>query len=193
MSLPNQTKCSPSKTNVRLMRVRPNCMLLSKIVIVVLRLFSIQMVGQSINMVVTFRATIAMERSRQPDAWVVYLLPAAFCVFALLQWWLAPVVARWVTRHHDGEVAVGGLSRVDLYSFAFVFLGLYFILTSIAPSLNWLHYFLKVSAVGTQSESQSSFYDLATHLVTLFAGLLTLLPAHRWARKLAAKDRREET
>lgn len=167
-------------------------MLLSKIVIVVLRLFSIQMVGQSVNMVLTFAGTIAQERSPRPDAWVLYLVPAAFLAFALLQWWLAPVIARLVTRHHDGEVAIGALSRLDLYSFAFVFLGLYFILISIAPSLNWLHYFLKISAVGSQSEAERSFYDLATHLVTLIFGLLTLLPAHRWARKLLAKERREE-
>ena len=103
------------------------------------------------------------------------------------------MIARLVTRHHDGEVAIGALSRVDLYSFAFVFLGLYFILISIAPSLNWLHYFLKTSAIGSQSEARGSFYDLASQLVTLAAGVLTLFPARRWARRLFARERRDET
>lgn len=98
-----------------------------------------------------------------------------------------------MTRHHDGEVAVGTLSRVDLYSFAFVFLGLYFLLTSIAPALTWLHYFLKTSAVGSESESHDSFYALASYLVTVSAGALTLLPARRWARRLVARERRDET
>ena len=166
---------------------------LSSIVIVVLRLFAIQVVGQSVHMALSFAATLSKERSHHPDYWVAYLVPVALLVFALLEWWLAPVIARLVTRHHDGEVAIGALSRLDLYSFAFVFLGLYFILTSIAPALSWLHYFLRTSAVGSQSESQSSFYDLASYLVTLIAGVLALLPARRWARRLLTWERRDET
>ncbi len=158
----------------------------------VLRLFAIQMVGQSLHMAVSLAATATKKWSHSPDYWLVFLVPVALLLFALLEWWLAPVIARLVTRNHDGEVAIGTLSRMDLYSFAFVFLGLYFILTSVAPALNWLHYFLRTSAVGSQSESQSSFYELAAHLVTLAAGLLTLLPARRWARRLLAQERRDE-
>jgi hypothetical protein len=103
------------------------------------------------------------------------------------------VIARWVTRNHDAEVALGTLSRLDLYSFAFVFLGLYFILTSIAPALNWVHYYIRISAISSQSESQSSFYTIASYLVTLAAGLVALLAARRWARKLLTREGRDET
>jgi hypothetical protein len=166
---------------------------LSSIVIVVLRLFAIQMVGQSFHMALSFAAADAKQSFHPPHYWMAYLVPVALLVFAVLEWWLAPVVARLVTRHHDGEVAVGALSRLDLYSFAFVFLGLYFLLTSISPALNWLHYFLRTSAGGSQSESQSSFYSLASYLVTLTAGVLTLLPARRWARRLLTWEQRDET
>jgi hypothetical protein len=166
---------------------------LSNIVTVVLRLFAIQMVGQSINMALSFAAADAKQRFHPPHYWLAYLVPVAGLVFALLEWCLAPVIARLVTRNRDAEVALGMLSRLDLYSFAFVFLGLYFILTSIAPALDWLHYYLGISAVGSQSESQSSFYTLASYLVTLTAGLVALLAARRWARKLLARERREET
>jgi hypothetical protein len=164
---------------------------LSNIVLVVLRLFAIQMVGRSFNMALSFAAEEAKRGSHAPHYWIAYLLPIALLVFAVLEWWLAPMIGRLVTRHHDGEVAVGALSRVDLYSFAFVFLGLYFILTSIAPALNWLHYFLRTSAVGSQAESQSSFYELASYVVTLAAGVLTLVPARRWARRLLAWEQRD--
>jgi hypothetical protein len=165
---------------------------LSSIVIVVLRLFAIQMVGQSFHMALSFAAADAKQNFHPPHYWMAYLVPVALLVFALFEWWLAPVIARLVTRHHDGEVAIGALSRLDLYSFVFVFLGLYFILTSIAPALDWLHYFLTTSAGGSQSESQSSFYNLASHLVTLTAGVVTLLPARRWARRLLTWERRDE-
>ena len=166
---------------------------LSSIVIVVLRLFAIQMVGSSFHMALTFAAETAKERAHSPNYWVAFLVPAALFLFALLEWCFAPVIARLVTRRHDREVALGTLSPLDLYSFAFVFLGLYFVLTSVAPALNWLHYFLITSAAGTQSESQSSFYNAAAHLVTLIAGVFTLLFARRWARRLVAQEQRNET
>ena len=166
---------------------------LSSIVIVVLRLFAIQMVGQCFHMALALAAADAKQSFHPPQYWVAYLVPVALLIFAFFEWSLAPVIARLVTRHHDGEVTLGGLSRLDLYSFAFVFLGLYFILTSIAPALDWLHYFLTTSAGGPEPESLSSFYSLASHLVTLAAGLLTLLPARRWARRLLTWERRDET
>jgi hypothetical protein len=166
---------------------------LSNIVTVVLRLFAIQMVGQSIGMALSFAASAVRESHHYPLYWLAFFAPVAGLVFALLEWCLAPAIARWVTRNHDAEVALGTLSRLDLYSFAFVFLGLYFILISIAPALNWLHYYLGISTAGSQSESQSSFYTLASYLVTLTAGLVALLAARRWARKLLTRERREET
>ena len=166
---------------------------LSNIVTVVLRLFAIQMAGQSLPMALSFATAAVKEGSHPPHYWLAFVVPVALLVFALLEWCLAPLIARLVTRNHDAEVALGTLSRLDLYSFAFVFLGLYFILTSIAPALNWLHYYLRTSAVGSQAESQRSFYDLASYLVTLIAGILTLVPARRWARKLLTRERRDET
>jgi hypothetical protein len=161
---------------------------LSNIVSVVLRLFAIQMIGQSVGMALSFAASFAKESHNRPDHWVVYRAPAALLAFAFLEWWLAPTISRLVTRHHDAEVALGTLSPLDLYSFAFVFLGLYFILSSVPPTLTWLHYPLSRSAIGSTGESQSSFYRLASPLLSLIAGVFALVPARRWARRLLAQD-----
>lgn len=164
---------------------------LTSIVVAVLRLFAIHTALLSLNTTLTIAGSMARGRFESPD-YARLSVPLAMFIFAVLEWCLAPLVAAAVTRRHNGTVSLGAVSRLDLYSFAFVFLGLYYILESLASSLNWLHYFLAISAVGSQAESESSFYDLARHLVTLFAGIASLVWAPRWARKLASAQHEDE-
>lgn len=159
---------------------------ISHIVTVVLRLFAIQTFVSAFGLALQ---TTASVRSYGSSYYVAYFTPGALLVFALLEWFLAPSVSRLVTRRQDSTLNIGGLSREDIYSFAFVFLGLYFVLNSVASSLNWLHYFLSVAS-GSTAEMQRSFYELASALIPLIAGLIALLQANRWARKLVNRERR---
>lgn len=163
------------------------CMPLKSIVVVVLRLFAIQTLLQAIGLAVG-EAGLHGRYDVPPRDYSGFIAPGGLLVFATIEWLLAPAVAKLVTRRHDTEVSLGALSRADLYSFAFVFLGLYFILSSIAPALIWLHYSLTMSAVGSSSESERSFYALATPLIGLIAGFMALLPAQRWARRLLTAE-----
>jgi hypothetical protein len=165
---------------------------LSNIVIVVLRLFAIQMFVQGLSLTFSVAATL-VGAGTWPRGYFSYLPAVAFFVLAFLEWLLAPAISRLVTRTHDSVVSIGGLSREDLYCFAFVFLGLYFVLVSIAPTLNWLHYFFTVSseAAGPHPQARKSFYDLSSHLITLVAGLVALLRARQCAQKLLRIEQRE--
>jgi hypothetical protein len=155
---------------------------LADIVIVVLRLFAIQTFVQALSIAAS--ATASLRISSAP-AYISYLPSAALVIFAVLEWVLAPAISRVVTRAHNPAIQIGTITREDLYSFAFVFLGLYFILVSVAPTMTWLHFYLFWSArAGDYGGTRNSFYDLASHLITLFAGILALVPARKWARKL---------
>ena len=166
---------------------------ISNIVTIVLRLFAIQMLVQALSLALEVTASFAL-RGGSSRNYFNYLTPAALLVLAVLEWLLAPGISRLVTRNHNSELSTGGLSREDIYAFAFVFLGLYFILVSIAPSLNWLHYLFSVEgrSTGQTAEGRKSFYDLASHLITLIAGFMSLLPANRWARRLVNSERRND-
>ena len=157
---------------------------LRAIVVIVLRLFAIQTFLSAIDLALKTAAWLA-KRPSSPDAYWSYVAAGGLVVFATLEWVLAPPISRLVTRGHDVEVSVAPLTRADLYSFAFVFLGLYFILSSIAPSLNWLHYFFAVST----AQDDSSFYDLATPLIQLITGIFALVFARRWVSKLMYAER----
>jgi hypothetical protein len=156
---------------------------LADIVTVVIRLFAIQTLVQAVGLLASATASVRFSSPR-PE-YVAYIPPAALLIIAIVEWALAAPIGRVVTRGHNPAVQLGTLSRQDLYTFAFVFLGLYFVLVSIAPTITWLHYYLIWSGhAGGDEMVQKSFYDLARHVITFAAGLLTLLPARKWSDKL---------
>lgn len=161
---------------------------LSCIVVVVLRLFAIQTLLKGIDL--ALRTTASLPRGPSlTDAHSIYVAAAALVVFAVLEWLLAPAIGRLTTRGYDAYLSLSGLTRIDLYSFGFVFLGLYFVLSSIGSSMTWVHYFLVVSATGGDSASDRSFYDLAAPLIELIGGFFALIFARTWARRLSELER----
>ncbi|HEY5037384.1 MAG TPA: hypothetical protein VII74_09660, partial [Chthoniobacterales bacterium] len=96
---------------------------------------------------------------------------------------------RLVSRGVDTSVSIGSLSRSDLYSFAFVFLGLFFVLSSFADVINWIHYFATVSS---EDPRVKSLYQLTRPCLTLALGLVSLLGAPRWTRKLVAYEQKSQ-
>ena|SRR6185312_187680 len=89
---------------------------------------------------------------------------------------------------NDAPISVSGLSLRDLYSFGFVFLGLYFILSSIGNFLYWLHYSFVIAAVRDfDPERKKSLYEISKPLVTVTAGFICIVFGKYWAEKLSDK------
>jgi hypothetical protein len=110
-------------------------------------------------------------------------------IFATGLWVLARAIGRLVSRGVDASVSIGGLTRADLYSFAFVFLGLYFILSSFADVINWIHYFVTVSHNDpAHNPPVENFYQLTRPCLTFVAGFVSLLGAPHWTKKLVSHD-----
>ncbi|MGH9693779.1 MAG: hypothetical protein ACRD5Z_06545 [Bryobacteraceae bacterium] len=117
----------------------------------------------------------------------LYAPSVLLLILAALIWILAPAIARVVSRGVDTTVSVGGLSRSDLYSFAFVFLGLFFILSSFANVIDWAHYFATVSHPDARVRN---LYQFTGPCITLALGFVSLLGAPSWTKKLVAHDER---
>jgi hypothetical protein len=124
------------------------------------------------------------------------LLPYApavlLLILAVAVWLLAPSVARLVSRRVDATVSIASLSRADLYSFAFVFLGLFFILSSFADVVNWIHYFTVSGEDPGHDPRVHSLYQLTRPCLTLALGLVSLLGAPRWTKKLIIRDQKTD-
>jgi hypothetical protein len=164
---------------------------LRSIVIIVLRLFILSWLLQAIAMY-TSAALAPLPHERTFELFLSLYGPASlFLVIAVGLWLIAPFVARIVSRGADSTMAVGSLSRPDLYSFAFVFLGLYFVLSSIADTINWIHYFATVSAKPDDLNPRiQNLYQLTKPLMTFAVGLICLLGAPRWTKRVVAYERK---
>ena len=164
---------------------------LSCIVVIGFRMFVLYWLIRSVEMALAVTAAHAKSIQAPQDYWD-YTAPVGLIILAALIWRFAPAISRLLARGYESTVAVPAVPRLDLYSFAFVLLGLYFALWSVAPAINWVHYVLNTTAAGSR-QAENSLYDLAGSLLTLTAGLIMLLFARHWARRLvAAEERREQ-
>jgi len=169
---------------------------LSSIVVIIARLFALNWLLQAVVLLATTLASTLAFPSHQERPAFVNLMnysPGLFLiVLAFFLWILAPAVARLVSRGFDINVNVGGLSRSDLYSFGFVFLGLFFILSSVGDVINWVHYFTESHDDPRHDPRIQNFYQLTRPCLTLVAGLVSLIGAPRWTRKLISRDQKAE-
>jgi hypothetical protein len=166
---------------------------LSSIVVIVIRLFALNWLLTSVPLFLS-AATIPLPHEPHLLAALMPYAPAVLLlIFAAAFWIPAPAIARLASRGVDARVSIGSLSRLDLYSFAFVFLGLFFILSSFADVINWIHYFTTVSREGLRHDPRvQNFYQLTRSCLTFAVGLVSLLGAPRWAKKLVSHDQKNQ-
>ena len=166
---------------------------LSSIVVIVLRLFALNWFATAIPLVLSAAAIGSPREQRLLSLLLPYAPAVLLLILAAVVWLLAPSVARLVSRGVDATVSIGSLSRADLYGFAFVFLGLFFVLSSFADVVNWLHYFATVSREDPRHDPRiQNFYQLTRPFVTLALGLVLLIGAPRWTKKLVAHDQKAQ-
>jgi hypothetical protein len=166
---------------------------LSSIVVIVIRLFALNWLFSALPLFASAAMTPLPPERRLPAALVPYLPAVLLVIFAAGLWILTPGIARLVSRGADTSVNIGGLSRADLYSFAFVFLGLYFILSSFADVVNWIHYFATVSHNDPiRNPRVENLYQLTRPCLTFVAGMVSLIGAPRWTKKLVSHDQRTQ-
>jgi hypothetical protein len=162
---------------------------LQSIVVIVLRLFCIQWFVQGITLSISVAQTIGYG-GHGLSAYSGYFIPAGLFLLSICCWLGAPFISRMVTRRNDSPLNVAGLTRRDLYCFAFVFVGLNFALSSLGMTMNTLYYFIKVirETYEGASERTSASYNLARYGVTLAGGVVAILFAEQWAVKLDRID-----
>lgn len=169
---------------------------LSSIVVIVARLFALNWLLQAVVLLATTLTSALAFPSHQAGSAFTILINYApgmvLIILAFFLWILAPAVARFVSRGFDISVGVGGLSRSDLYSFGFVFLGLFFILSSVGDVINWIHYFTESHDDPRHDPRIQNFYQLTRPCLTLAAGLISLVGAPRWTKKLMSRDQKVE-
>ena len=115
-----------------------------------------------------------------------------FLASSVLVWFLAGPLSRLICRGGLEETAVnvGGITRRDLYAFAMVFLGLYFLGDSLEKILGWICYSYNPDTwrYFRHEDFERSPYVLFKHAVPAVLGLLLLWKSNRLARALSVRD-----
>jgi len=114
-----------------------------------------------------------------------FVLFGILAVCAYWLWRLSPFFARHITRGQDSSLDCGNLALNDLYTFAFLLVGLYFAVDSFGPSLTWLHYSIRQSSANAalSPQQQTNFYTLFKYLVKLSLGLALIFNGRKFATK----------
>ena len=133
---------------------------LSSIVVIVMRLFALNWFVIALPLLLPAAAAPVPHESSMFALVMPYAPGVLLLIFAVGLWTLSSPIARLVSRGVDSSVGIGGLSRSDLYSFAFVFLGLLFILSSFADIMTGFTISLRLPT------------PLLTHVVRTFTSLL---------------------
>jgi hypothetical protein len=173
---------------------------LQSLIVVVLRLMAldfllrvaIQLTPQILRFVRLYEQS-PLDGSR-PYTVLPWLVLVGLIVAAVLLWFLALPIARFVTRGVAHDLSFGAMSLVDCYSIAFMAVGLFYISSHLPQVLNWAHYFLKTAASGRGgSERGASGYDISQAFIPFIMGVVLFVNGRRWAVALARRERESST
>jgi hypothetical protein len=165
---------------------------LSSILLIVVRLQSVMLVFHSLSWLsVALTNMVQYPLSQKAMALTV---PMGGVLLAVILWFVAPLLVGAILEERDGVVSVGSLRLQDLYCFGFFFLGLYFVLSSLAPALTWAHYTFGMAATSAPGdfEVKRSMYQLLDPVITVAAGFACVLNGSQWAEKLVRRNYRTE-
>ena len=168
----------------------------SSLVVVVLRLFglywfaafAIGLVG-SLGLV-NFSATSGLSGMSKFLPLLVLLTPSVYLVLGILVWVFARKIALLVSGDVDFKMGSPNFVREDLYATGLLVLGVYFFLSHLGRSLNWLYY-LAVNKAGDEllyGGGTVSFYDVFSQVIPCAAGLYFAIFCRRFGRRLSRKD-----
>lgn len=159
-------------------------MLISSIVLIVVRLISLQWMVIGLS-TCAFSIGDLMERSNGGRAFL--LQPSLLTIaFGVIGWIGAPYCSHLFLGGKDAQLSATSLSVRDLYAFSFVFLGLYFALSSLGELLTTFHQWLSLSSgLPFEIHRRDASYALVRPLVTFVAGLTCLFSASDWAERLS--------
>jgi len=119
-----------------------------------------------------------------------WLALAALIASAVLLWFLALPIARFVTRGVSHDLSFGAMSLVDCYSIAFMAVGLFYISSGLPSVLNWTHYLFKMAATsaGSSWKEDVKWYDVSQAFIPFIVGIVLFVNGRTWAVGLARRQ-----
>jgi hypothetical protein len=153
-----------------------------------LRVYAIYYAVQTVAFIPTIAQLLVWGPQRSASVLPLLVIVLPFAIVAGILWFSAERLAAAIIRNSEPAIDKFTFTLETAYTFSFFFLGLYFVLSSIASFLQQLYYLVAVVAQLSQNapERSRAFFDIYRPGITLIAGFASLLGAPFWARKLVA-------
>jgi hypothetical protein len=122
--------------------------------------------------------------------WTLIVFPTLMLVFSIVLWLFATRISGAIVRGHDAEVTAITLTREELYRFAFVFLGLYFIFSSISGVVDAGYSFIVNDALLPQTDPHrgKEVLPFVCRSLSMMVGLASVFGASKWTRRLIKRE-----
>jgi hypothetical protein len=175
--------CGECKTIIALKPQIPRSIGLQEIITAFIRLLAIKFGLDTFN----FILVAIGQNLRIRNTLISDLAGCAFLiVITYWLWRLAPFLARRVTSMQNPTIEACHLNLLEIYSFAFLFLGLYFAVDALPPSLTWFHFTITQNAPGANlaAQQQGHFYTLFKYVAKCILGLSLIFNGRKFAIKL---------
>jgi len=161
-------------------------MTLRTILVIALRFYAINLSTSVLPLLPTLILFLNYRGPGSVVPWMALCAPLAYVMVAVLLWFAAGRLATGIAREINPAIQFQ-ITLEEAFSFAFVFLGLYFILNSLAWTLINLFYLPGIMGPTTHGAATQTRAgnDLWRPGITLAAGLVSVFCSKVWARKLA--------
>lgn len=159
----------------------------STVVAILLRLFAINWAIQALLMIPAAVMTFTIGRGLA--GWLptvaTLMTPVLYGFLAFIAWIFAGAIATKVAGQGDPLVPFLHISRGDLFAFGLLVLGLYFFLSYLGSSINWLHFLAINGSDDGGTGNSNTMYELSMQLIPCIAGLLMAVTSTKFGQKLA--------
>jgi len=173
---------------------------LKTLVVIALRLYAIYWLVDALSAILIYFPTFLAFMSQGPSGtgmqtlYSFILIPLGMLAFAVILWLLASRLSSAVTKGHDTQLTFTSLTREDLYRVAFVFLGLFFALSSIYSIVQTGYQFFAFDFPLPDSNPDKGRYlwPFLGHVLTMIAGFACVFGARKWTSKLIRLENKDE-
>ena len=171
---------------------------LKTLVVIALRLYAIYWLVEGLSALVYFPMFWGFSSKVSPYGisalYSLFVIPLGMLLFSTILWTFSSRLSSQVTKGHDTELSFTSLSKEDLYRFAFVFLGLYFVLSSIYSIVETGYQFFAFDLPQPNSNPHKGglLWPFLGHVFTMIAGFACAFGARKWTSKLIRLGNKHE-
>lgn len=162
-------------------------MTLRAALVIALRFYALSLIVEVVSLIPSF-VVLGSSSGFDNFSWLFLMQWIGLVIIAVFVWCVAGRLAAGITRDVDGNI-IFQMTFEDACAWAFVLMGVYFMLDGIAPLITSIFAYLQWDGphVTDDKFAVKLTHDLERWVIQFSAGFACVLGARKWARKIAGR------